>query len=482
MSSSSSWWENDLPETKVRSLVKESLVTSGNTTPRDGELFLERSTQDVLVFKDNLLKESSYHTNQGFGLRSVCEEFTSYAHSADVSLPALKAAHSSLREGRTQEIPPTVQASPIFSDTQNDLIFFEERLKLLNHLNQFTRSLDSSVQQVSMRYSASTQDISILRADTPHKSELRIFVHFGAHVIVEKEGRREEGSVRFGGRIESLERIRDYAFWEEKMREALRRALLQLSSIPAPSGSMPVVLGAGIPGILLHEAVGHGFEGDFNRKDHSVFSTKMGKDVASSCVTVIDEGSLDIKLSNNHGSFAMDDEGTPTQKTTLIENGKMVGHMHDRLNARLMKEKPTGNGRRQSYKHAPMPRMTNTYMEAGETSLEVMLGDMKKGVYAVGFSSGQVDIVSGNFVFAMSEAYLVENGQIGAPLKGATLIGNGPQTMKKIESVGSDLCLDSGFGLCGKEGQTVIVGVGQPSCLISSLTVGGTGQSAVESL
>jgi TldD protein len=346
---------------------------------------------------------------------------------------------------------------------------FAARAALLTEIDQFARAADSRVTQVMASIAGEWQVVDILRADGSRTADLRPLVRLNVSVVMEQNGRRESGSHGGGGRT-SYAPLVDPAYWQSAVHEAVRQASVNLESVPAPAGEMPVVLGAGWPGILLHEAIGHGLEGDFNRKQTSAFAGLMGSRIAAKGVTVVDDGTLP----DRRGSLTVDDEGTPTSRTTLIEDGILVGFIQDRQNARLMNMRATGNGRRQSYAHAPMPRMTNTIMLGGDATAEEMIKSVKKGLYAVNFGGGQVDITSGKFVFSASEAYLIEDGKVTAPVKGATLIGNGPDALTKVEMIGNDPALDPGVGTCGKNGQGVPVGVGQPTLKISGLTVGGT--------
>ena len=457
---------------QTHTLIKDALFG------RDGgELFLEDTKSESLRFEDSVLKEATHSQNKGFGLRALAGECTLYAHSPHFTIEALKDATQTLRSLSTNRdaiAPISVQTSiqPIQKITQTQEVNFAHKVELLRQMDLFARALDPHVVQVSLSLGYKQQNVLIQRPDCEAALDQRTYATLVCMITLDQDGRREYGYATLGRRCEQDFFKEDV--WQSQLKEALRRARIAIQSIPAPAGTMPVVLGNGITGILLHEAVGHGLEADFNRKGHSLFSTQMDKQVASPLVTVIDDGRQDIALGNNHGSLRIDDEGTSTQETVLIEKGVMRNHMSDQLNAHLMAKKSSGNGRRQSYAHTPMPRMTNTYMAKGTSNVHDMIRSTNKGIYAVGFNGGQVDIVSGNFVFAMSEAYLIENGQIGAPIKGATLIGNGPEVMKKISMVGDDLKLDPGVGYCGKNGQTALVGLGQPSCLISEMTVGGT--------
>lgn len=443
----------------------------------DGELFLETCWSDSLSLEEGVIKEASSQSSQGFGLRAIYGDATLYAHSADLSAEAISRAAKVIQNGaasldgiKNLSLPPH-PARPLEKPPSSASLPFSEKVSTLQEMDAFARQLDPRISQVSFHLSTRSQRVALLRPDGYRGEDARLVSVLSINLTVEQRGRRERGVVRAGGQL-TIDHLLAPSFWRAHVQEALRRALLSLEAISAPAGEMPVILGSGTPGILLHEAVGHGFEGDFNRKGHSVFSTLMGQQVAAKGVTVIDDGSLIHP--HAHGTLSLDDEGTSTQPTTLIEDGIMVGHLCDRLNGHLMGKTSTGNGRRQSYAHAPMPRMTNTYMKAGSSSLEEMLSTVKRGLFAANFQSGQVDIVSGNFVFSACEAYLVENGKIVAPVKGATLTGNGPDTMKKIALIGGDLALDTGLGYCGKRGQSVVVGLGQPSLLISSMIVGGS--------
>ena len=465
-------WFPDVSFSRVGQVVSDALLRAD-----DGELFLEKKTSDALSLDENVIKDASFSTTQGFGLRGVFGEATLYAHSADISLDAMRHASSSLKSiplaGAPLAMAPTKALPPLPPIRPQG---FEDKVQLLEAMNSYARALDPRVIQVSLGVSDTHQRVAILKSQGDVAWDERTYAHLRISITVEHQGRRERGSVRPAFRTGTVPFF-DPVFWQAQVKEALRKALLSLEAIPAPAGVMPVILGPGIPGVLLHEAVGHGFEGDFNRKGHSVFATQMGQSVAAPGVTVVDDGRLDLGLDHAHGSFAIDDEGTPTQETLLIHEGRMVGHLCDRLNGRLMGKGSTGNGRRQSYAHAPIPRMTNTFMRAGSHTLAEMISSVKRGIYACDFGGGQVDIVSGNFVFSTTEAYLVEDGKITAPLKDATLMGNGPQAMKEITMIGADLSLDPGLGMCGKAGQSVPVGLGQPSLLIGSLTVGGTSAS-----
>lgn len=440
----------------------------------DGELFFERRSSEALVFDDGRIKTASYDAAEGFGLRAVNGEVAGYAHSSEISEAAIKRAVDTARlavgnGGGTLADGPTPTNRKLYTDSDPiGGIDFPVKIETLRDIDTYARDLDPRVVQVSATLAASHQEVVILRPDGQVITDTRPMTRVNVSVIVEENGRRESGSAGGGGRV-GLDGLLDPADWQAKTREALRVATVNLTAVPAPAGPMEVVLGPGWPGILLHEAVGHGLEGDFNRKGSSKFAGMIGKQVASKGVTVIDDGTIP----DRRGSITVDDEGTPSGKTTLIEDGILVGYMQDRQNARLMGVAPTGNGRRESYAHAPMPRMTTTYMEGGNANPADLVASLKDGIYAVGFGGGQVDITNGKFVFSCTEAYRVENGKVGAPVKGATLIGDGATAMTQIKGLGNDMALDPGMGNCGKAGQWVPVGVGQPTVLMDGLTVGG---------
>lgn len=441
----------------------------------DGELFLERRRTESLVFDDNRLKNASYNASEGFGLRAVKGETTGYAHSTELTHAALKRAAETTRlavgsGGGTLAPAPKATNQSMYTDADPMAdAEFNVKVDTLRQIDAFTRELDPRVVQVSASISASLQEIEILRPEGIHMRDVRPMTRLNVSVIVDQDGRRESGSAGGGGR-HSLLGLIDPAEWQSKAREALRIALVNLDAEPAPAGTFNVVLGPGWPGILLHEAIGHGLEGDFNRKKTSAFAGLMGQRIAAKGVTVLDDGTIP----DRRGSIRFDDEGTQSGKNPLIEDGILVGYMQDRQNARLMGVTPTGNGRRESYAHAPMPRMTNTYMLGGKTDPEDIVADLKDGIHAVGFGGGQVDITNGKFVFSCTEAYHIKNGVVGAPIKGATLIGDGATALKHIRAIGNDMALDPGMGSCGKQGQWVPVGVGQPTLMIGSLTVGGS--------
>ena len=460
----------DMDRVRLEGIVDDALASAD-----DGELFLEYRQSESVVFDDGKVKSAAFDTSQGFGLRAVSGEATGYSHASELSEDAVRRASDTVKavsHGRSGTMGggPARTNHTLYADT-NPLtsMDFEAKVALLGEMDAYARSRDPLVKQVSASMSGEWQAVQIIRADGERMADVRPLVRLGVSVIVEKDGRMETGSHGIGGRTAYAPYI-EPDVWKAAIDEALRQALVNLESVPAPAGEVPVVLGPGWPGILLHEAIGHGLEGDFNRKGTSAFSELMGKQVASPGVTIVDDGVID----DRRGSLSIDDEGTPTENTTLIENGILTGFMQDRMNARLMDMKPTGNGRRQSYAHAPIPRMTNTYMLNGDTEPEEILSSVKDGIYAVNFGGGQVDITSGKFVFSCTEAYIIENGKIGAPVKGATLIGNGPDVLTRVSKVGNDLALDPGVGTCGKDGQGVPVGVGQPTLLIDSITVGGT--------
>src|SRR6056297_379668 len=441
----------------------------------DGELFLERRQSEALVFDDGRVKTASFDAAQGFGLRAVRGEVSGYAHSSDISEAALQRAVETARlavgdGGGTMAPAPARTNRHLYTD--EDPIAgaeFPVKLETLRQIDDFARSLDPRVVQVTATLAASYQEVVILRADGTEVSDTRPMTRVNVSVIVDQDGRREQGSAGGGGRI-GLDGLIDPADWQAKTHEALRIALVNLRAEPAPAGVLDVVLGPGWPGILLHEAIGHGLEGDFNRKGSSAFAGLMGQRIAAPGVTVLDDGTIP----DRRGSITVDDEGTPSARNTLIEDGILVGFMQDRQNARLMGVEPTGNGRRESYAHAPMPRMTNTYMLGGDADPADILADLDDGIYAVGFGGGQVDITNGKFVFSCTEAYRVKNGKVGAPVKGATLIGDGATALQQIRALGNDMALDPGMGNCGKAGQWVPVGVGQPTVMIGGLTVGGS--------
>ena len=442
----------------------------------DGELYLEYAQSEMLVFDNGRLKQATYNTDQGFGLRAVKDEAVGYAHSSDLSEAALTRAADAVRavkggySGRYAEPPGRTNVRLYGDDNPLGAPAFETKVRLLETIDTYARAKDPRVRQVSISFGATWQVIEILRGDGESYRDVRPLVRVNVSVVAGDGDRQEAGSHGYGGR-EGFSRFLETQGWQGAADDAVRQALINLAAVPAPAGEMDVVLGPGWPGVMLHEAVGHGLEGDFNRKKTSAFAGLMGQRVASKGVTVVDDGTM----AQRRGSLSIDDEGTPTNRTVLIEDGILVGYMQDRQNARLMGMKPTGNGRRQSYAHVPMPRMTNTYMLAGERDPGEIIASVKSGIYAVSFGGGQVDITSGKYVFQVTEAYKIEDGKLAQPLKGAMLIGNGPTDLNRIGMIGNDLELDSGIGTCGKNGQGVPVGVGQPTLRMDRITVGGTG-------
>jgi len=441
----------------------------------DGELYLEYSQSESLVLDDGRIKSASFDTAQGFGLRAISDEATGFAHASELSEEAIRRAGETVRAVRqghsgTIAAPPPGTNRQLYTDA-NPLakVEFAAKTKLLSDIDAYARAKDPRIKQVMASLSGVWQAVQIIRPDGIRVADIRPLVRLNVNVVVGEGSRMEAGGSGTGGRLE-YQRFFDPANWQAEVDEALRQALVNLESVPAPAGEMIVVLGPGWPGVMLHEAVGHGLEGDFNRKKTSAFSGLIGQRVATPGVTVVDDGTLP----DRRGSITVDDEGTPSSCTVLIEDGILKGYMQDRLNARLMGMRPTGNGRRQGYAYAPMPRMTNTYMLAGDKDPQEILASVKRGLYAVNFGGGQVDITSGKFVFSAAEAYLIENGKVGKPVKGATIIGNGPDALMKITMIGNDLALDHGIGTCGKDGQGVPVGVGQPTLRMDGLTVGGT--------
>ncbi|HTI67573.1 MAG TPA: metalloprotease TldD [Caulobacteraceae bacterium] len=441
----------------------------------DGELFLERSESEGLMFDDGRLKQASYDITEGFGLRVVSGETAGYAHSSEISLAAIGRAGEAAalakrgHEGVTAEGPRQTNAKLYGEQDPLASPAFGDKIALLQEIDAFARARDPRVVQVTASMAAERRQVEILRADGRLLRDIRPLVRVNVSVTVERDGRRETGSTGAGGRA-SFDTWIAADHWQGQIDEALRMALVNLDAIPCPAGEMDVVLGPGWNGVLLHEAVGHGLEGDFNRKGVSAFSGRIGERVAAPGVTVFDDGSI----ADRRGSLTIDDEGTPTGRTILIEDGILRGYIHDRLSARMMGVAATGNARRQSYAHMPMPRMTNTGMMGGDVPLEAMIASVSRGLYCANLGGGQVDITNGKFVFQCTEAYLIEDGKITAPVKGATLIGDGPSALTRVQMIGDDFCFDPGIGVCGKSGQGVPVGVGQPSMKITGLTVGGT--------
>ncbi len=459
----------DLDRARVEGLVNDALKDAD-----DGELYLEYAQSEAFVFDDNRLKTASFNVDQGFGLRAVCGESTGYAHASELSEAALKRAGSAVQavksgKGGALADGPARTNARLYPD-ENPLgdMDFEAKTRLLADINDYARSKDPRVRQVSASLSGEWSAVEIVRPGGEVIRDFRPLVRLNVSVTAGDGGRQESGSHGAGGR-EGYGRFIAADAWQAQVDEALRQALVNLEAEAAPAGEMEVVLGPGWTGVLLHEAVGHGLEGDFNRKKTSAFADRIGERVAAPGVTVVDDGTIE----GRRGSLTVDDEGTPTSRTVLIEDGVLKGYLQDRLNARLMGARATGNGRRESFAHQPMPRMTNTFMLAGEHDPEEILRTVKDGIYAVNFSGGQVDITSGKFVFNCTEAYRVRDGKVGAPLKNVALIGDGPTVLTRVSMIGNDFALDPGIGVCGKGGQGVPVGVGQPTIKIDRLTVGG---------
>ncbi len=452
----------------------QALTAKALSKADDGELYLQYRKAEAFGFDDGRLKTASYDTNSGFGLRAVSGEMTAFAHSNEMTPAAIRRAAETMaliEPGVAAKAGPPqgtnrhryTAADPL------DLVPFADKVNLCQTIDAAARARDPRVAQVSVSLSGTWSVVEIVRADGFVATDVRPLVRLNVSIVAEQNGRRETGSYGIGGRYLYTDLFQPETY-NRAIDEALSQALVNLESIAAPAGEMTVLLGNGWPGILLHEAIGHGLEGDFNRKGTSAFSGRIGERVAAEGVTVVDDGSLQ----DRRGSLTIDDEGTATRETVLIEDGILKGYMQDRLNARLMGVEATGNGRRESYAHAPMPRMTNTFMKAGNDDPAELLSRVKKGIFAKAFGGGQVDIVSGKFVFSCTEAYLVEDGKLGAPIKGATLIGDGPSSLTKVRGIGNDFALDEGIGICGKGGQSVPAGVGQPTLLVDGLTVGGT--------
>ena len=462
-------FETHLDEQKSLGILHDAVAGAD-----DGELFIERRTGEALSFDDGRLRNASYDSTEGFGMRTVRAGAVGYAHAMEFSEAALKRAATSARTAARQgggviAAPPPGTNARLYEDTSPvSEMPLGGKIDILREIDAYLRSADPRVVQVSANLTASHQEIEILRPEGGRVSDRRPLSRLNISVIVERDGRRETGSAGGGGR-HGLGRLITPESWKTMADEALRVALVNLDAEDAPAGVMDVALGAGWPGILLHEAIGHGLEGDFNRKGTSAFTELMGKRIAAPGVTVVDDGTLP----DRRGSLSIDDEGTPTNCTTLIEDGILVGYMQDRQNARLMNVPATGNGRRQSFAHVPMPRMTNTIMQSGTADPASIVAEVEDGIYAVNFGGGQVDIANGKFVFSCTEAYRVKGGKVLHPIKGATLIGDGPSALQQIRAVGNDMEMDPGIGTCGKNGQGVPVGVGQPTLLIGGLTVGG---------
>ncbi len=477
--------------TNQSQLARKELLESGEISDSDlerllgslmsrnidiGELYFEHSRHESFGVEAGLVRNADFGVNRGVGVRAISGEKTGFAYSDEIALPSLQsatqAARSIARHGQNQSVVTGVERlnSALYSSDDPILSVSEtEKVGLLSRIDKFTRALDPCVKEVQITLSASQNTTYVFSSDGMRVGDIRPLVRFGVSVIVERNGRRETGHAGGGGRFD-LKWILGENVPEDYAREAVRVAMINLDAIDAPAGPMTVVLGPGWPGVLLHEAVGHGLEADFNRKGTSAFTGRMGEQVASPLCTIVD----DATIAGRRGSLTVDDEGTPGQRTVLIENGILKGYMQDKLNARLMGGRSTGNGRRESFNCLPMPRMTNTFMLNGASEPDEIIQSVKKGVYAVSFGGGQVDITSGQFTFSATEAYLIENGKISSPIRGATLVGNGPEIMSRISMVGNDLRLDPGIGVCGKEGQEVPVGVGQPTLKVDEITMGGT--------
>ena len=461
---------SDLNDSKIDKIVSDSLSKAD-----DGELYLEFCESESFVYDDQRLKSASFDVSKGFGLRAISNESTGYAHSSDIDESSLKKASNTVNFVTKGNIG---SFNSSFNRTNKKLYhdvnpinssLFAEKVETLKKIDEYARKQNTNIKQVSAALNGEWQVVRIYRPGGILVEDIRPLVRLYISVVLEKNGRLENGSRGSGGRINYDNFLSD-THWQSQVDEAIKQAEINLESVDAPAGEMDVVLGPGYPGILLHEAIGHGLEGDFNRKKTSAFSNLMGERIADESVTVVDDGTIDSR----RGSLSIDDEGTPTNCTTLIENGILTGYMQDRLNSRLMGVNPTGNGRRESYAHAPMPRMTNTYMLSGDKSPEEIIKSVKNGLYAVDFGGGQVDITNGKFVFTCTEAYKIKDGKVDQPVKGATLIGSGPEVLQRVKLVGNDSKMDTGTGTCGKDGQSVPVGVGQPTMLVKNLTVGGT--------
>ena len=441
-----------------------------------GDLYFQHSCHEAWSLEDGLVRSGTHAVEQGVGIRAISGEKTGFAYADEIVMPSLmqasSAARAIARDGTAGKVQAWRRQGPKALYAPADpmaVMSADEKVDLLRKIDAYTRSLDPRIQQVMISMAATLDTVLVASTDGALAADIRPLVRLNVAVIAQQGERREQGADGGGGRFDYLQLVGNNA-WQRFADEAVRQALVNIEAEAAPAGAMTVVLGPGWPGVLLHEAVGHGLEGDFNRKGTSAFAGRIGEKVAADGVTVVDDGTLP----NRRGSLSVDDEGTPTEQTVLIEDGVLVGYMQDKLNARLMGTKPTGNGRRESFTHLPMPRMTNTFMLPGEHDPKEIIASVDNGLYAVNFAGGQVDITSGRFVFSASEAYLIENGKVTRPVRGATLIGNGPEVMTRVSMVGNDLKLDAGVGVCGKDGQSVPVGVGQPTLKIDSLTVGGT--------
>ena len=462
---------SDISQQQTEQLVSETLNKCD-----DGELFLENSKSESLLLDDGKIKNTSFDTSIGFGFRAVHEDKTAFCHSNIISKKSLNDAAKNLGSNISPNSQAKKQSGPkrtnvkLYEDTDPiENKPFEEKVQLLKKIDDYIRKKNHNIKQVTASFFGEHQSIQIIKSENRIYKDQRPLVRFNVSVMMEKNGKQETGSYGTGGRMD-YENYLGKDNWKLICDEAIRQAEVNLESKPAPAGEMKVVLGPGWPGIILHEAIGHGLEGDFNRKKTSAFHNLIGQKIANENVTVVDDGTI----ASRRGSLTIDDEGTPSARNVLIENGILKNFMQDRMNAKLMKVEPTGNGRRESFEYAPMPRMTNTFMVNGNHTQEEMIKSVDKGIYAVSFGGGQVDITNGKFVFSCTEAYEISNGKIGGPLKGVTLIGNGPDILTKVSMVGNDMKLDPGIGTCGKNGQWVPVGVGQPSILVDQITVGGT--------
>ncbi len=453
----------------------EGIVADALHGADDGELYLEYRKSEMLSWDDGKLKNASYDTTQGFGMRAVTGEISGYAHAAELSEDAIKRAAATVRavtaghDGSLAMAPRGTNSRLYMPESPLERQELATKLKVMTDIDAYARGKDTRVRQVMISLAASWQAVQIIRPGMPPIADIRPLVRLNVTVMLGEGDRQETGSYGCGGRV-SYDDFLQPESWQASVDEAIRRAVVNLGSVAAPAGEMTVVMGPGWPGVLLHEAIGHGLEGDFNRKRTSAFTDMIGQRVAAPGVTIVDDGTIE----NRRGSLTVDDEGTPTQCTTLIEDGILVGYMQDRMNARLMGVAGTGNGRRESFQHVPLPRMTNTYMRNGTMAPEEIIASVKNGLYAPDFGGGQVDIVSGKYVFSATEAYLIENGKLGPAVKGVTLIGNGPVDLTKVSMVGNDMKLDSGIGTCGKAGQSLPVGLGQPTLRLDGITVGGT--------
>ena len=456
----------------------DNIVSNALSNADDGELYLQFGESESFIYDDQRLKSASFDVSKGFGLRAVSEESTGYAHSSEINEDSLKNAAETVgfvtknNKGSFNKSFSQTNKKLYSDNNPIDSTDFEAKVETLKKIDEYARKQNQNVKQVSASLNGSWEVVRIYRPGEIMVEDIRPLVRLYISIVLEKNGKQENGSRGSGGRLD-YQNFLSEDHWQKQVNEAIQQAEINLDSVATPAGEMDVALGPGYPGVLLHEAIGHGLEGDFNRKKTSAFSDLMGQKIAHENITVVDDGTIDSR----RGSLSIDDEGTPTNCTTLIENGILTGYMQDRLNSRLMGVSPTGNGRRESYAHAPMPRMTNTYMLSGNSEPEEIIKTVKNGLYAVDFGGGQVDITSGKFVFTCTEAYKIIDGKVDQPVKGATLIGNGPDVLQRVKMVGNDSAMDTGIGTCGKDGQSVPVGVGQPTMLINNLTVGGTATS-----